>query len=164
MRKAIFFDRLIILLCIFMSGLSSYAQEPEKINWISFSQLEDSLKVKPKKVFINFYAHWCTNCRAMDKTSFINEEVAGILNDNYYAVKMDVESTDSIFFGGKWFVNKRKKRVNAIHEIPLLMASRKDEPFSLPAYIILDEEFIAKARYFQYLDPETLANILKGKQ
>jgi hypothetical protein len=32
--------------------------------------------------------------------------VAEILNGNYHAVKMNVESRDSIFFGGKW--NKEK--------------------------------------------------------
>ncbi len=136
------------------------AQKKEKINWINFNQLNDSLTVKPKKVFVSFYANWCTFCKEMDESTFLNEDVASILNKEYYAVKMNIETRDTIIFGGQTFVNKRYKKVNPIHEIAILMGSRKNKPFSLPVFILFDEKFIAKSRYFQFLDANSLLTIL----
>ena len=71
----------------------------ETIQWLSFEQLNDSLSVKPKKVFVNFYADWCLYCKEMDRTTFQDLAVIKTLNENYYAVKMNVESKETIFFG-----------------------------------------------------------------
>lgn len=139
---------------------SAFAQNSTKVNWISFNQLNDSLKVKPKKVFVNFYASWCIICKQMEHSAFADKDVIKELNEGYYAVKMDIESADTINFGGQTFVNNRIKKVNPIHEIALLMASRKNKPFSVPAFVLLDDEFAAKARYFQYMDAHAMKKIL----
>lgn len=146
---------------IFVSFNNIKAQNTKKINWISFNQLSDSLKVKPKKVFVDFYADWCVVCKEMDRTTFKDEKVIREFNENYYTVKMDVESSDKIIFGDQTFINKRAKRVNPIHELAIILASRKGHIFSLPAYILFDEDFIPKARYFQFLDSDALLKIIK---
>lgn len=131
------------------------------INWLNFEQLEDSLAVKPKKVFIDFYTDWCTYCKKMDKATFKDPKVVSKLNTAYYAVKMNAETTDTITFGGETFVNKQlgKKR-NPTHEIPLLLALRDHYPFSLPAIVVLNEKFEITARYFEYLSPKKLYEAL----
>ncbi len=136
-------------------------QLTEKINWISFNQLNDSLQVNPKKVFVGFYADWCVYCKEMDRTTFQNEKVIKQLNENYYAVKMNIESDEKITFGNQTFINKKAKKINPVHEIALLLASRKNKPFSLPAYLVFNEKFEAQARYFQYLDPIALLKIIR---
>lgn len=138
------------------------AQQDAKVHWLTFEQLEDSLAIKPKKVFIDFYADWCVYCKKMDKVAFKNATVISKLNKEYYAVKMNAESTDTIVFGGEIFVNKQvgKKR-NPTHEIPLLLASRKNYPFSLPVMVILNKKFEVTNRYFEYLDSKRLLEALK---
>lgn len=152
---------LVLSAMIIISPDTISAQDADEIQWLSFEALEDSLKANPKPVFIEFYADWCAPCRRMAKETFKDKEVVGILNSTYYAVKMHVETKDTIYFGGQEFINENIKKVNAIHQIPLLMASRKDAPFSLPAMVIFDEKFEAKARYFQFLDAEQLEKILR---
>lgn len=157
------FFRTILIFGIFsltLCSVSGFAQTSEKINWISFSQLNDSLKVKQKKVFVDFYADWCATCKKMDGSTYLNDSVIKKLNRDYYAVKMNVETSDTITFGNQVFVNKRVKRVNPVHDIALLLASRKNKPFSLPVIVLFDENFAATARYFQFLDATSLNNIL----
>lgn len=159
--KALQLISIIIFAFLICCGNFAKAQNFDKINWISFSQLNDSLKVEPKKVFVNFHADWCKYCKEMNKTTFRDPKIIKELNENYYAVEMDVESKEAIIFGDRTFINKRAKRINPVHEIALLLASRKDRPFSLPAFILFDDNFQAKARYFQYLDADALYSILK---
>lgn len=139
-----------------------YAQGKDQINWLNFEQLEDSLKVTPKKVFVYFYAEWCTYCHKMNRSAFKNKAIIESLNKDYYVVKMDIESTDTIVFGNIEFKNKNVNRRKSIHEIPLMMASRKGRPFSLPAIVLLDENFEATSRYFQYLDAEQMLEVLEN--
>jgi len=138
-----------------------YAQQKGVPNWLTFEQLDDSLKIKPKKVFVNFVADWCTYCHEMDKVTFSDSTLIKLLDEQFYAVKMDVESKDTILFAGQVFINERINKRNPVHQIPLLMASRKNEAFSLPAMIIFNSDFEATARYFQFLSAEQLIEILK---
>ncbi|KAA1244722.1 thioredoxin family protein [Aquimarina sp. RZ0] len=150
----------VVLFLIF--SLTTNAQD-KSIRWLSFEQLEDSLATKPKKVFIDFYADWCSYCKKIDQTAFRDPEVVSLLNQKYYAVKMNAESNDTIIFDGQKFVNRSygKKR-NATHDIPLLLASRKNSPFSLPAIIVLDASFRVIDRYFEYISPKKMITILNS--
>ena len=143
------------------SSYLSYAQN-ETINWLSFEQLEDSLAIAPKKVFIDFYTDWCAYCKKMDRAAFRDPAVISNLNKHYYAVRMDAETKDTIVFEEQKYVNREygKKR-NPVHEIPRLLASRENTPFTLPAIVILDESFQIRERYFQYIAPRKMLEILE---
>lgn len=154
---------LLLLFFLFGGNFTEAQTSAEKIKWISFSQLNDSLLIKKKKVFVNFHADWCLYCKEMERTTFQNPEVIKTLNEEYYAVKMNVESKEIIQFGDQTFSNKRIKKLNPVHELPLLLASRKNKPFSLPAFVIFDENFEARSRYFQFLDEVALFKILNEK-
>lgn len=141
---------------------SNASAQKQEIRWISFEQLEDSLTIKPKKIFISFYADWCAYCKKMDKVAFKNSEVLTLLNSEYYAVKMNAETRDTITFEGKKFINEEfgKKR-RPTHQIPLLLASRKGTSFSLPATIVLDKNFQVTKRSFEYLSTKKMLQLLK---
>jgi thioredoxin-related protein len=155
--------RLILMILALHISKASFAQNEPQVQWLSFEQLEDSLEIKPKKVFIDFYADWCSPCLKMQKEVFTDPKVVSELNKNYYAIKMNVETQDTIFFGEQTFINERIKKRNPVHQIPLLMARQKNKPFSLPALVFLDEHFKATARYFQYLNAEQFLRVLIAK-
>jgi thiol-disulfide isomerase/thioredoxin len=151
--------RLILLLLI---GATKLSAQDRAIDWLSFEQLEDSLAVQPKKVYVYFYAEWCAYCKKMDETAYKDPLIVQILNTEYYAVKMDAETTNVITFEGQIFANKQvKKKRNPVHEIALLLASRDGFPFLLPAILVLDESFEVTGRYFEYLSPKRMTSVLK---
>jgi len=153
---------LIRLFCAFglITGNAAFSQGEKQIRWLDFEQLEDSLMVNPKKVFIDFYTDWCGPCIRMQKEVFTAPEIVDLLNKEYYSVKMNVESRDTITFGNQKFVNERSNKRNPVHQIPLLMARQKNKPFSVPALVFMDANFKVEKRYFQYLNVKQLTHIL----
>ena len=136
----------------------------QEINWLNFEQLEDSLKVQPKPVFIDFYSSWCTYCRKMDKVVFTKSEIINILNTNYYAVRMDAESTDSIYFDDQLFVNKQaENKRNGFHQIAMTLGQRNNQ-FIPPTLIVLNKDFTVRDRYFIYLDSKKLLQSLEKNE
>ena len=147
---------------LFLTGLLSLeAQDNNEINWKTWPEIEKVIKEKPKPIFIFFHAKWCTYCKKIERKIFTKLEVIQKLNNDYYAVEMDVERTDTINFDGVKFINKQTlTKRNGIHEIPLLLASREGIPFSLPTTIILNEDFTLKKRFFEYYTSKQLLKIL----
>lgn len=152
--------RICVTIFVFTWVMTAFSQQEKSVQWLTFEQLSDALQNHPKKVFIDFYADWCAPCLKMQREVFTDSKVIEVLNKNYYAVQMNVETTDTIQFGKQIFVNKRINRRNPIHEIALLMASQKNKPFSLPALVFLDENFKPTARYFQYLNTDQFLEII----
>lgn len=156
----------------FFFGLSmafsilSDAQEKASVNWITFEQLADSLKVnqgadRQKKVFLDFYTDWCTYCRKMDKAVFTKPEVVKLLNENYFAVRFDAETESEVEFGGQKFINDQlQKSRKPVHQIAQLLALRGGQ-FAPPTMVVLDEKFKVTARYFEYMDSKKLINALE---
>jgi len=137
------------------------AQSTSEIKWKNWSELERAIKEEPKPVFIFFHAKWCAYCKKIEREIFTKPEVIQKLNNDYYAVEMDVEQTDTITFEGIQFTNKQAlNKRNGVHEIPLLLASRKSIPFSLPATVILNKDFTLKERFFEYYTSKRLLDKL----
>ena len=149
------------ILIITLLSLSAFTQK-QSVNWLSFEELETALTTKPKKVMIHFYADWCVYCKKMEGAVYTTSEIIETLNKDYYVVKFNVESTDTIQFGGKDFVNLNigKKRI-AYHQIAELLAGGRNKNLELPATVILDDDFNIKQRYYRYIPPRELLSILK---
>jgi len=152
--------RLFAIICIALSVLSF--KSDEQVNWLTFEELENALTDKPKKVIISFYADWCVYCKKMEKAVYSKPDIIRQLNQSYYAVKFNVESTDTIQFGGREFrnLNTGKKR-RAFHQIPELLAGRENQELELPATVIFDQQFNIIKRYYRYLSPKEMAALLK---
>ncbi len=137
------------------------AQSREQVNWLTFEQLSDSLDARPKKVLISFHTEWCAYCRKMHQEVYTNPQVAKTINDGYYAVQFDAETTDTVRFDGQVFANSRAtSRRKAFHDLALILGSRGHR-FTVPVTLVFDEKFNVISRHFEYLDSKKLLAILE---
>lgn len=156
-----FYVKYILSLIAFCFASNTFSQNSKQINWISWEQLDEALKEQPKPVLIYFHANWCTYCKKIERKAFNNTAIIKRINRNYYAVEMDVESKDTIIFDGLSFVNSQSKtKRNSVHQLPLLLASRENKAFSLPATLLFDKNFQIKERIFEYYTSKELLSKL----
>ena len=88
------------------------------IKWYAYEEGVALGKQEQKKVFISFYADWCSYCHKMDRESFQNAEVADYLNRHYIAVKADSDKETKLareFFvrglPSSWFLTAEGEKI-----------------------------------------------------
>jgi len=92
------------VLFILFTFLSSFEPgKKSKVNWMTVSELNEAYSKQAKPIIIDVYTSWCGWCRVMDKETYSNEEVATYINENFYAVKFNAETRDTIELAGKKF-------------------------------------------------------------
>ncbi len=131
----------VIIVFILLSTLSSCNAQTssvdhagQKIKWMSFTQAVEANKKQPKKIFIDIYTGWCGWCKKMDASTFMNDTVAGYMNEKFYAVKLDAETKDTITFNDHQFFFMPEYKANS------LALSLLNGKMSYPTFVIMDEK------------------------
>jgi len=132
-----------------------------KIDWIKVEELEGKLKEEPRKVLIDLYTNWCGWCKRMDKTTFGHPEIVKYVNENYYAVKFNAETKDTVNFMGYpfEFIPQGRKGFNKL----AYMFVNGDNPkgrMSYPTIAFLNEEGQRMTAVPGYKDPYNMDVIL----
>jgi thioredoxin-related protein len=150
-----------LVIVLFLSG-NCPAQESNTDFWLTFEQLEDSLRVNPKPVFLYFHTDWCTYCRKMEAEVFKKPRVVEQLSTQFYAVKFDAEYPGEVDFDGRIFSNGQLKTSrNPLHDLALLF-NGQNSTFAPPLMVFLDGDFVLKKRVNQYMDSKALVETLES--
>ena len=156
--------RLFILATFFICQLAFYGQET--VQWMSWDQMvkkraTDSIK---KKVFIDLYTGWCGWGKRMDGTTFKDPNIVSYMNQNYYSVKFDAETRDTVQFNNHTFINSDpsfiKTNPKSRGKTHWFAHSLLDGSLSYPSYVILDENLTRLMIYKGFKDTEKLLGIL----
>ena len=107
-----------LLLIASQTTVSTAQDKAEKdgIKWMSLEQVEklNANKKTQKKVFVDVYTDWCGWCKRLDATTYKDPELVKYLNDNFYSVKLNAESKDTITFKGTKHAFNPSKRTNTV--------------------------------------------------
>jgi len=154
MQKVKYFFGLLAASWMLMSMIHT---PKEKVNWISFEQLQELHAKEPRPILVDLYTNWCGWCKVMDKNTYGNSKVATFINQHYYAVKYNAESKDDVIFNGKKYSYNPEYKTNGLAlylsswqlEYPntIFLSSLAATPAPLAGYM-KPQEFEAPLKYF----------------
>lgn len=134
-----------------------------KILWISFEEAQELMKTNPKKILVDVYTDWCGPCKMMMKNTFTNPTIVNFINENYYAVKWNAETGDTVTFNGKVFTNPgynpNRTGRNATHDLTKAIAAVNGR-LAYPTTLYIDEQWNLITGVQGYLVPERIEPIL----
>ena len=107
--------------CCSIFILSYFKAQTEKdglVNWLSIKEAQQKNKEVQKPFIIDVYTDWCGWCKHMMKTTYSNAGIANYINSNFYPVKFDAETKDTIEYNGKIY-KPTSKEPKTPHELAI---------------------------------------------
>jgi len=144
----------LLALTINLNSLDAFAQE--ELKWYTIEEVEKLSAENPRKIFIDVYTDWCGWCKRMDATTFKDPRIIKILNEDFYAVKLDGEGTEAIIFKDREYKFIPQGR-NGYHELAAALLQGK---LSYPTTVYLDENLNMIQPIPGYLQVQDLEPIL----
>ncbi len=134
------FSTLLILSVFLVMGFSKSplkAQETAKIKWYSIEEAVKLNKKHQKKFFVDCYTDWCGWCKKMDAGTFTDPIIVEYMNKNFWPVKLDAETQDTIVVNDQTFVSTNPGGKRASHQLAVALLNGK---MSYPSFVFLDDE------------------------
>lgn len=126
----------------------------------SFEQLEDLQIQESKKVVVFIYTDWCKYCKIMKNSTFKNESIINILNQNFYFIKLNGEEKRVINFAEQEFKYKPNSLNNGVHELAEILGEI-DGKLIYPALVILNPDYEIIYQNASLLNARDLGEILQ---
>ena len=124
------------IILIFTFLISGFIAQCQELKWHTDVSVASDLSIKENKPMFLFFtgSDWCGWCKKMDKGTFSDSTVAAYMNENFYCVKFNAESKDTIHYNNNIFYYIPEYKSHA------LAVSLLDGKMSYPSYIVLTEK------------------------
>jgi thioredoxin-related protein len=101
-------NRLIVLILV-LAPVFTFSQGAQKleIDWITLEKAKKYAKKYDKNILIYFYKKDCPYCDEMNKETLIDLTVVDLINNNFFPVKIDSRTKDTIIYNGIAYVNQQ---------------------------------------------------------
>lgn len=115
---------------------AQYTVSPSPVIWYDIDQAFELNKKEPRPILIDVYTDWCSWCKFMMKTTFANKGIANYINRNFYPVRFNAESMDTIEFQGRKYFNRKIGR-KPTHDLASILLEGK---LSYPSIVYFDRD------------------------
>jgi thioredoxin-related protein len=124
---------LVLFATIVLAGCTKNTKQTSAVHWLSVKEAVSLNKEKPKLIYVCLYTDWCKWCHTFDSATFSDPDIAGYLNDNFYAVRLDAETSDTILYNNVVYTNPYPtKRMWHTHKFAeFLLAGKQVYPASV---------------------------------
>lgn len=96
------------LICFFLLiPFLSISQISNEINWLPLDKAKEYAAKSNKNILIYFYKKDCSYCLEMSKNTLSDKEIISLVNNNFFAVKIDSRTKDTIYYKGKAYGNQQ---------------------------------------------------------
>lgn len=76
------------------------------INWVSINDIDKKMQLEPKKIFLFINSKYNNSSLIMSETVLKQPIISDYINENFYPVFFDYDSSDTINFAGSYFINE----------------------------------------------------------
>lgn len=123
---------------------------PLAINWISLSEAISLNNQKPKGIFLTFYTKSNAASSVMLANAFSHNMVAQFMNNNFYCVRIDAQTTDTLTWDKPYY---NSKQAGNFHDLAKKMMR---DNMQFPSLFFIDENDKLILAEQSYLSPEAL--------
>jgi len=125
----------IFFIVFFSYTLSAqYTIPPSSIKWYDIEQAVELNKKEARPILIDVYTDWCSWCNFMMKSTYANKGIANYINRNFYPVRFNAETFDTIEFRGKKYFNRKLGR-KPTHDLASILLEGN---LSYPSIVFFD--------------------------
>ncbi|MFL5763823.1 MAG: thioredoxin family protein [Bacteroidia bacterium] len=163
MKKLLFALGIATIIVVAQSFIANFQAPADElkgpVHWLTFSQAVELQKKNPKPIIVDIYTSWCGPCRMMSANTFGNAIIAKYINENFYPVKFNAETRDTVKFNGYMFANKNPEGTpRPVHDFAI---SILDGKLTYPSIVFLNEDIKKVQTMVGYYTPDQFEPVVK---
>lgn len=146
------------ILIVFIISFLNYAAlaQQKSLKWYTLKEAIELNKKQPRKFILDMYTDWCGWCKKMDAETFNHPAIAAYISENFYPVKFNAETHDTIEFKGKKYTNTATTQ-RSPHSLAVELMNNK---MSYPTTVYLDEELDVISSVPGYMNASDIEPVL----